>query len=130
MNREQKALLDKARDSLDAARILAASGHLDFAASRAYYTMFYVAQALLLDEGLTFSKHSATISVFGRDFAKTGRVPQRFHRYLIEGQASRNTADYDIEGGLTREEAAQQIDRAGEFLELGRRHLGDPCLDG
>jgi hypothetical protein len=42
MTREQAALLKKARDSLRGAKLLAGDGLHDFAASRAYYTMFYV----------------------------------------------------------------------------------------
>jgi uncharacterized protein (UPF0332 family) len=33
--------------------------------------MFYVAQAFLAGEGLSFSKHSAVIAAFGQHFAKT-----------------------------------------------------------
>lgn len=48
------AFLHKASRSLDAAESSLESGHLDFAASRAYYGgCFYVAEALLLDEGLS-----------------------------------------------------------------------------
>ncbi|MEG3881707.1 HEPN domain-containing protein [Microcoleus sp. herbarium7] len=64
---EQIALLTKAGESLRAAKLLAANTLPDFAASRAYYTMFYVAEAFLLGEGLTFSSHAAVISAFGRD---------------------------------------------------------------
>lgn len=39
-----------------------AQGFYDFAVSRAYYTMFYVAEALLDQEGLSFSSHAAIIS--------------------------------------------------------------------
>lgn len=69
---EQAALLRKAQDSLRAARLLADQQLYDFAVSRAYYAMFYVAQAFLLGEGLSFSKHSAVIAAFGQQFAKTG----------------------------------------------------------
>jgi uncharacterized protein (UPF0332 family) len=61
--------------------------------------MFYVAQALLLEEKLTYSRHSAVISAFGQRLAKTGGVPAAFHRYLIEAQESRDIADYDIGAG-------------------------------
>ncbi len=64
---EQIALLTKAGESLRAARLLVANALPDFAASRAYYTMFYVAEAFLLGEGLSFSSHAAVISAFGRD---------------------------------------------------------------
>jgi hypothetical protein len=53
VTREQTALLKKARDSLHGAKLLAGDGLHDFAASRAYYAMFYVAEALPLGEGLS-----------------------------------------------------------------------------
>ena len=56
MTAEQTALLRKAQASLDAARALHSLRFYDFAASRAYYTMFYIAEAMLLEEGLSFSK--------------------------------------------------------------------------
>jgi len=121
---EQTALLQKGQASLQAAQLLADRGYFDFAVSRAYYAMFYAAQAILLGEGLAFSKHSAVIGAFGQRFAKTGRVPPEFHRYLIEGQDSRNVGDYDIMPGLDKQEAAEQIERAGKFLELAERVAG------
>ena len=83
--------------------------------------MFYIAEAFLLGENLAYSKHSAVISAFGQKFAKTGRVPAAFHRYLIEGQESRNIGDYDTGPGLTHAEAAEQIARAEKFIQLAKR---------
>jgi uncharacterized protein (UPF0332 family) len=86
--------------------------------------MFYIAEAFLLGEGLTFSKHSGVIAAFGQRFAKTGRVPQEFHRYLIEGEAARNVGDYDTGPGLSEKDAAEQIRRAEEFVKLAERLIG------
>lgn len=66
MKPKQKALFEKALRSMRAARVLNETGLPEFAASRAYYTMFYLAEAFLEGEGLSFSKHSAVISAFGR----------------------------------------------------------------
>lgn len=121
MTSEQAALIKKAEKSLHAARLLAKDTLYDFAASRAYYAMFYVAQAFLLNENLAYSKHSAVISAFGQRLAKTGRVPAVFHRYLIEAQESRNIGDYDTGPGLGRDEAMEQIVRAKEFIDLAKR---------
>jgi len=118
MTPEQEALLSKARDSVRAARLLADAGLYDFAVSRAYYAMFYVAEAFLLGEGLSFSRHAGVIAAFGERFAKTGIVPVEFHRYLIEGQDKRNVGDYQIGPGLTDGQAAEQIARAEQFLNL------------
>ncbi len=46
MTQEQENLLVGARDSLSAAKLLHREGYHGFAASRAYYAMFYVAEAL------------------------------------------------------------------------------------
>ncbi len=124
MTPEQTALLQKARASLQAARLLASKGFYDFAVSRTYYTMFYVAEAFLLGDGLAFSKHSAVIAAFGQRYAKTGKVPQEYHRYLIEGAGSRNIGDYDITSTLSKDEAAEQMGHAEKFLELAEKHLG------
>ena len=124
MKPEQTALLRKAGESRRAAQLLATNELLDFAASRAYYTMFYGAEAFLLNEGLTFSSHAAVIAAFGRDFARTGRVPVEFHRYLIDAQDLRNQGDYDIDSAITESEANELISHAQQFLELAERLLG------
>jgi len=86
--------------------------------------MFYVAQALLLEENVSYSKHSGVIAAFGQRFAKTGRIPDKFHRYLIEAQDSRNVADYDARPTLAKSAALKQIERAREFATAAARFLG------
>lgn len=123
MTPEQQQLINKARDSLRAARLLANEGLYDFAVSRAYYTMFYIAEAFLLSENLSFSKHSAVISKFGEYFARTGRIPPEFHRHLIQAEQSRIKADYDATSKATETEAMEQIVRAEEFITLAENQL-------
>lgn len=105
MTPEQQILLDKAARSLQAARELNQTGFAEFAASRAYYAMFYVATAFLEGEGLSYARHSAVISAFGKQFAKTGRIPVKYHRYLIDAERNRLSADYDLEPNITTTEA-------------------------
>ena len=118
MTQDQELLLNKSRDSLHAARILLLEEMFDFSASRSYYAMFYAVQAILLSKELSFSKHSAVIAAFGREFAKPGIVPVELHRYLIEAQEDRNVGDYGIGPGITREEAQEQIVRAEELIRI------------
>jgi len=121
---DQRSLLAHTRDSIAAAQLLASQGYYSFAGSRAYYAMFYIAEAFLLGQDLTFSKHSAVIAAFGKHFAKPGLVPPEFHRYLIEGQDVRNAADYGRGKKLTAEQAAEQIGRAEQFLDLATSFIG------
>ncbi len=124
MTEDQLELLIKAQESLEAGKVLLAEGFPEFAASRAYYTMFHVAQAFLEGEGLSFSKHSAVIAAFGQHFANPGRVPVEFHRYLLGAMAARHEADYGPRLSISRKQAADQIARAEQFLELATRLIG------
>lgn len=124
MTDEQREFLLKAQQSLEAAKLLLTSNYPDFATSRAYYAMFYIAEAFLEGEGLTFSKHSAVIATFGREFAKPRRVSPDFHRFLIEAQELRTTGDYGQFNAVTADQAAEQIERAAAFLTLAIQEIG------
>lgn len=124
MTDEQRELLLKAQQSLKAAKLLLANNFPDYATSRAYYSMFYIAEAFLEGEELSFSKHSAVIAAFGREFAKPQRVPVEFHRFLIEAQELRTTSDYGQLNAVTSDHAAEQIDHAEQFLALAIQVIG------
>ncbi|RPH96218.1 HEPN domain-containing protein [candidate division KSB1 bacterium] len=124
MTEDQHDLLLKAKESLRIAKTILREGSSDFAASRAYYTMFYVAEALLLQKEFSFSKHSAVIAAFYREFCKTGVVPVEFHTDLVKAQSQRHKADYDVRPHLSIADAERQIERAERFVGLGERVLG------
>ncbi len=124
MTPEQEALLQKADRSIRSAKLLLADGDYDSAVSRSYYAMFYLVEALLLSNGLAFSKHSAVIGAFGREFAKTGLMPQHLHTYLQEAFEARNISDYKSASMVTESETAKYISRAEEFLGVAGEFLG------
>jgi hypothetical protein len=74
--------LERAEQSIQAARQMAAGGFNDFAASRAYYAAFYAATAVLLNEGLELSKHSAVIASIHQRFVKTGKLSKEHGKSL------------------------------------------------
>ena len=119
-------MLKKAQVTVAAAAALNADGYTDSAVSRAYYAMFYVAQVLLLEQGLTFSKHGSLLAAFGQHLVKTGQVPAHFHRYLIDAYNARITGDYKAQSNLLPADAAQLIQQAKEFLTLADQMLGVP----
>ena len=123
MTPEQQALLNQAQRSIAAAQSLVQQGFYDFAVSRAYYAMFYVAEALLDQEGLTFSSHAAVISAFGQHLARTGKVPVEFHRQLIDAQAQRTRADYDPQSGLSQFDAEIILSQAQALLATAQLNL-------
>lgn len=123
MNASQQALLAKARRSVAAGRRLASDGDLDFAVSRAYYAMFYVAQAFLLGRERRFSKHSAVIAAFGQEFARNDEALREFHHGIVEAQDARNAGDYQIDVILTAEDVQVHLDRAERFIRAAEQVL-------
>lgn len=124
MTEDQLELLQKAGQSLSAAQLLLSQGYSGFAASRAYYTMFYIAEAFLEGQELSFSKHSAVIAAFGQNFVRTGKIPLEFHRFIIEAEGLRHSGDYGALESVTLDQAAEQIARARQFMELAEQLIG------
>lgn len=109
-------LLAKAAQSIDAAELLLRDGFVDFSAGRAYYAMFYTIEAVLLSRDLSYSKHSAVIAAFGKEFVKTGDLDSRFHRYLLDAFDLRNAGDYGLMNTVSEEPAGRVIREARELL--------------
>lgn len=126
MTQRQSILLRKAAQRLAASRDLLRLGHVEDAVSRAYYAMFYLAEAFLDGEGVRFSSHAAVVAEFGRRFAKTGRVPTEFHQFLLKAQEARHGGDYEDVYPLSAEETELHVQRAERFLELANRFIGSP----
>lgn len=126
MTKEQQGLLDMAKDSIRAAELLASQDLNRFAVSRSYYAMFYCAEALLLEKGLSFSKHSGVIAAFGKEFVKPGDIPSEFHEFLIEASEVREEGDYDFAAVIEDSECAEQLARANKFFEMTQEYLQNP----
>jgi uncharacterized protein (UPF0332 family) len=121
---EQEDLLTQAHESFIAAKLLYSQGFYGYAAARAYYTMFYIAEAFIIGKGMSFSKHAGVHAAFGEHFVKTGIVPPEFHRYLIRGLEVRQAGDYGKAKSVKPEKSAEQIERAEQFLDLAQRLIG------
>ena len=123
MKQKTGQLLEKAARAIAAADSLLARGDADFAAGRAYYAMFYVAEALLNERGLGFSRHTAVHASFGEQFAKTGQLHPKFHRWLIDAFDKRIEGDYGTDVRVTSEDVTRMLAQAREFLQQARQLL-------
>lgn len=123
MKEYSRKLLDKAIDAIEAAEILVDHEKSDVAAGRAYYAMFYIAEALLNEKGLKFSKHSGVHAAFGEQFAKTKIFDTKFHRWLIDAFDKRLAGDYGVETDIEIDIATHMINQAREFLEAAQVYL-------
>ena len=120
---EVQHLLKLADESHEVAKVLLDTGHPRFSAAQSYYTIFYLAQAMLLTKGLTFSKHSAVVAAFGKEFAKTNLLDPKFHRYIIQSQKLRQVGHYGEEGEDVSHEQAAEILPMGGRIHAGRQRI-------
>jgi len=111
-----QALIEKARRYLRSAELLIQDGDYDSAVSRAYYAMFYLAEAALLTKEMTFTSHKAVISAFGQYFVTTGIFDKRMGRDLNIIFDERQLGDYGSNFPISEDNARYALETAQEFV--------------
>jgi uncharacterized protein (UPF0332 family) len=93
--------------------------------NRAYYAMFYALLGLFLstDTVLKTSKHSGIISMFDRVFILTGKMDKRHSKSLHRMFNTRQVADYKEMVEISKEEAAEAIQQAKDFVDEVKRFI-------
>jgi uncharacterized protein (UPF0332 family) len=86
------------------------------AVNRAYYAIFYAANAMLATKGLERSKHSGVIAAFRQHFVKTGQIEAEYSRLYGATMDDRHTGDYSLEE-LNYEKAQRDLEWAERFVE-------------
>ncbi len=123
MKSETEKLLQKASRSIRAAERLLKEGDVDFAASRVYYALFYIAEGLLNERELQFKKHGGVHSAFAEQFIKTKQMDPKFHRWLVDAFDERIQGDYEVESAVDAKDVTATLEQAREFLQAARQHL-------
>ena len=78
--------------------------------------MFYAVLALLVTRKQETSKHSGAISLFDKEFVKTGMFKREFSRWLHDAFDLRQRSDYAAQGQVSKEEASQMLAQAKAFV--------------
>ena len=123
MKEETAALMEKAERAIQSAENIMEDGDLDFAVSRVYYAMFYIASALLGEKDLYFSKHGGVHGAFGRYFVKTGEFDPKYQRWLVTTFSQRIAGDYGATSDFILEDAQEFIAQAREFFIAAQNYL-------
>jgi uncharacterized protein len=109
--------LIQAKDSIREADVLHQSGmSLRSVMNRLYYSMFYAVLALLQEKEMGTSKHSGAISLFDREYIKTGSFPKDMSRALHRAFALRQKGDYMEETEVTIKDIEEIRPMAEEFV--------------
>jgi uncharacterized protein (UPF0332 family) len=115
--------LEQAYETLREAEILLDGAALRGTVNRAYYAMFYALLALLATKRLGTSKHSGAISLFDREFVKSGLFPRELSRALHLAFERRQSHDYGEMVPTTPEIAQETVDDARTFVGAAETYL-------
>lgn len=110
-------LMEKSEETLGAAQTLLKEGYIEDAISRAYYSMFLVAKALLKTKEFETKSHKGLIAKFGLEFVEKGIIEAEFGRAIHEAEGLREEADYSVFRKISKEEAETVTDNAERFVE-------------
>ena len=116
-------LLLNAEETVNAAQFLFNEDYLRDAVNRAYFAIFYVAEALLNEKDLRFKKHGAVHGFFAQHYVKTGLFDAKYHKLLLKAFGQRMLGDYDEAVNFKSEEVKETITAAWAFLHAAKSYL-------
>ena len=104
--------IQRAKEDLDAARLLFEAQNYRIANNRAYYAIFHAMRAVLVFDNFDSSKHSGVIAEFRRRYIKEGIFPTEISKMIGSAFTIRNASDYDDMFITSKNDTKEQIDNA------------------
>ncbi|OGL42433.1 MAG: hypothetical protein A2042_04605 [Candidatus Schekmanbacteria bacterium GWA2_38_11] len=128
MNKGETALiqyrLTQAKASIEEAKVLLREG-MSFRSimNRLYYAMFYAVLALLQEKRLGTSKHIGVISLFDKEFIKTGTFKKDLSKSLHRAFELRQKGDYMEQNEVTKEDIDEMLPKTQDFINAIEKFL-------
>jgi uncharacterized protein (UPF0332 family) len=120
--------IEHAHEMLDVAASNLANEFYSSAVNRAYYAIFYAANALLATHGLSRSKHSGVIAAFRQYFVKPGHIETEYGQMYAQVMDDRHSGDYDVVTSIEPERAEADLAFARRFVDRVMRYLEEEDL--
>lgn len=119
-----KYRLKEAEDSIKEAEVLLREGmSMRAVMNRLYYAMFYTVLALLQEKELGTSKHSGAISLFDREFIKTGVFGNDMSKTLHRAFELRQKGDYMEQVEVTEDDVNEMLPKTKDFVNSIKAYL-------
>jgi uncharacterized protein (UPF0332 family) len=121
--REVSLYMEHAQEMLEVAARNIADGFYGSAINRAYYAIFYAANALLATQGLARGKHSGVVAAFREHFVKPGLIEVEYSRIYGRVMDDRHASDYEIQLPTDADVAKRDLGDARRFVERVEQFL-------
>jgi len=110
--------INRAKDTLDDAIILAEKGKWNSCINRLYYAAYYAVMALLLKDDINPGTHNGAKSNFSEHFIKTGLIPLRFGKMYSQLFTWRQKGDYDDFFDFEKEKVHPYFEPVKELIDF------------
>lgn len=119
-----KYRLEEAENSIKEAEVLLKEAmSLRSVMNRLYYAMFYAVLALLQEKELGTSKHYGAISLFDREFIKSGVFDKELSKTLHRAFELRQKGDYMEQAEVTRNDVDEMFPKTKDFVDKVKVYL-------
>ncbi|MFH1859686.1 MAG: HEPN domain-containing protein [bacterium] len=115
--------MERAEETLADAKKLLSDGSLRSAVNRFYYAILYAARAILALKRLDSAKHSGVISLFNKEFVKTGELPKEYGRIIGNVFNRRIEGDYSDIKTFSHEEVNDIAEDCEKFVSVIMEYL-------
>lgn len=113
-----KYRLSRAKETFEAAQILAENDKWNSTINRLYYAAYYAISALLLSKDLSPTTHNGVKQNFSEYFIKEELIPKKFGKIFSQLFTWRQKGDYDDLFDFDKEKVLPYFDPVEKLIEL------------
>jgi uncharacterized protein (UPF0332 family) len=115
--------LERAKETLEDAKLLAEKQRWNSAINRLYYAAYYAIIALLLNENYNSTTHNGAKTKFSEHFIKTGVFPVEIGKIYSQLFTWRQKGDYADLFDFTEDKVSPYFDPVERLIELVEKFL-------
>ncbi len=120
-----KYRIEKAKEDLEASKILFASNLFSQSLNRSYYAIFHAVRAVFVYERFDSRKHSGIISHFNKNYISSNIFDKKYSKIIMGAEKIRNKSDYNDFYIASKEDAERQILEAEDFINTMEKYIED-----
>lgn len=109
--------IEKSYNALEAAKINFEQNFYETAINRLYYSVFYMVNAYLQLEGISYKKHSAIRSFFNRKFVKENLLEKHYSNVYNRLYQIREEADYSLTFEIEKDKLKWYINQTEKLIK-------------
>lgn len=124
-----KYRIERAREDLEASKLLFENNLFSQSLNRSYYAIFHSVRAVFVYEKFDSRKHSGIISYFNKKYIKEGIFDKEYSKILMGAEKIRNKSDYNDFYIASKEDALDQVIGAKDFIDTMERYITENLIE-